>query len=509
MLQLNHVSITLKKDGRDIVKDFNLTINSGDKTAVIGEEGNGKSTLLRWIADPESVESYAECRGNRYCPGKIGFLSQENAVPPDMRIMDYLKGIDLYGDLPMPLWKLHGNMELWTSERPFSVLSGGEKIKIRLVRLLAEHPDVLLLDEPTNDLDLDTLFWMEGFIRAVPQPVLYVSHDETLLENTSNIVVHLEQIKKKNECRCTVEKSGYRDYVENRLGRLDKQEQVARKQRADYESQQARWQQIYNKVEHQQNTITRADPGGARLLKKKIHALKSQEKRIERQKEDFEDIPSVEEAISLVFDRCPALPKGKRILDWELPVLEVEGRVLASGLHLHVAAGERVGLVGENGAGKTTCLRKLWAELKSRTDLRAGYMPQEYADVLDYGQTPVEFLVPSGEKAAVTRARSCLGSLRFKPEEMEKTIGELSGGQKAKLLLLHLMLDECQVLVLDEPTRNLSPLSNPVIRRSLAAFPGTILCVSHDRKFLREVCTAVYRLSDEGLTPYELPGEAN
>ena len=92
---------------------------------------------------------------------------------------------------------------------------------------------------------------------------------------------------------------------------------------------------------------------------------------------------------------------------------------------------------------------------------------------------------------------------------MVQTIGELSGGQKAKLLLLHLMLDECQVLLLDEPTRNLSPLSNPVIRRSLAAFPGTILCVSHDRKFLREVCTAVYRLSDEGLAPYELPEEAN
>ena len=187
-----------------------------------------------------------------------------------MRITDYLKGIDLYNDLPNPLWELHGNMELWTSERPFSVLSGGEKVKIRLVRLLAEHPDVLLLDEPTNDLDLDTLFWMEGFIRAVPQPVLYVSHDETLLENTANVVVHLEQIKKKNECRCTVEKTGYRDYVENRLGRLDKQEQVARKQRTDYERQQARWQQIYSKVEHQQNTITRADPGGARLLKKKI-----------------------------------------------------------------------------------------------------------------------------------------------------------------------------------------------------------------------------------------------
>lgn len=178
---------------------------------------------------------------------------------------------------------------------------------------------------------------------------------------------------------------------------------------------------------------------------------------------------------------------------------------MARHLRLHVTAGERVAIVGENGSGKTTCLRSIWALLASKPELHAGYMPQDYTEILDYSRTPVDFLVPSGEKEAVTRARSCLGSLRFKPEEMEQEIGELSGGQKAKLLLLRLMLDGSQVLVLDEPTRNLSPLSNPVIRQSLAAYPGTILCVSHDRKFLNEVCTEVYQLTEDGLCPYTLP----
>lgn len=505
MFQLNHVDIALKKDGRKIVEGFHLTINPGDKVALIGEEGNGKSTLLQWIADPDRVESYADCKGIRRISGTVGFFSQENDIPGETRVSDFLKGIDLYGGLPIPLWKIHGDMELWTSERPFSVLSGGEKVKVRLVRLLAEHPDLFLLDEPTNDLDLETLIWLEAFVREIPQPVLYVSHDETLLENTANVIVHLEQIKKKHECRCTVERMGYREYVEARLGRLNKQEQIARKQRADYENQQARWRQIYSKVEHQQETITRANPGGGRLLKKKIHALKSQEKRVERQKEDFEEIPSVEEAIQLTFGNCPPAPRGKRILDWEQSFLEAGGRILAQNLSLHVTAGERVAIVGDNGAGKTTCLRRLWTMLASNPSLHAGYMPQDYAEVLDYGRTPVDFLAPDGEKSAVTRARSGLGNMRFKPEEMEQKIGDLSGGQKAKLLLLHLMLNGSQVLVLDEPTRNLSPLSNPVIRGALAAFPGTILCVSHDRKFLREVCTTVYRLSEKGLTPYRLP----
>lgn len=505
MLQLNDVDIALKKDGRKIVEGFHLTIHPGDKAALIGEEGNGKSTLLRWIADPDSVEPYAECKGTRRVSGTVGFLSQESDIPAGIRVSDYLNGVDLYTGMPIPLWKIHGDMELWTSERPFSVLSGGEKIKVLLARLLAEQCDCYLLDEPTNDLDLDTLIWLEAFVREIPQPVLYVSHDETLLENTANVIIHLEQIKKKHECRCTVERMGYREYTEARLGRLNRQEQIARKQRADYESQQARWRQIYSKVEYQQETITRANPGGARLLKKKIHALKSQEKRIERQKEDFEEIPSVEEAIALRFDNCPPAPRGKRILDWELPVLKAGDRILARNLSLHVTAGERVAIVGDNGAGKTTCLRRIWSVLASRPDLCAGYMPQDYTEVLDYGLTPVDFLAPDGEKSAVTRARSCLGSMKFKPEEMEQMIGDLSGGQKAKLLLLRLMLTGAQVLVLDEPTRNLSPLSNPVIRGALAAYPGTILSVSHDRKFLREVCTTVYRLSEKGLTLYRLP----
>ena len=112
MLRLQQVHIALKKDGYDLVKGFDLTIGPGDKAAVIGEEGNGKSTLLRWIADPDSVENYAECEGLCHCTGTIGLLSQENGVPGDRRVSDYLQGVDLYGGLPVPLWKMHGDMAL-------------------------------------------------------------------------------------------------------------------------------------------------------------------------------------------------------------------------------------------------------------------------------------------------------------------------------------------------------------------------------------------------------------
>lgn len=155
--------------------------------------------------------------------------------------------------------------------------------------------------------------------------------------------------------------------------------------------------------------------------------------------------------------------------------------------------------MGRNGAGKTTLLRLIAAELLCRRDIHAAYMSQDYTDTLPPDQTPVDYLAPSGRKDDITKARTFLGSIRYAREEMFHPIRELSGGQKAKLLLTKMMLDDVNVLIMDEPTRNFSPLSGPRVRAVLQGYGGSIISVSHDRKFLAEVCDKVYCLTENGL----------
>ena len=173
---------------------------------------------------------------------------------------------------------------------------------------------------------------------------------------------------------------------------------------------------------------------------------------------------------------------------------------LFKGLDLDIPAGRITAVVGPSGSGKTTLLRRIAAVMLPRGDIRAGYMPQSYTETVDQSLTPVEFLTGgSGEKAVLTRAKTCLGSMKYTPEECSHSISGLSGGQKAKLFLLKMILDSNNVLILDEPTRNFSPLSGPVIRRMLKDFPGCIISVSHDRRFIEEVGENVYELTENGL----------
>ena len=186
----------------------------------------------------------------------------------------------------------------------------------------------------------------------------------------------------------------------------------------------------------------------------------------------------------------------------DIPVLTtVDGsRVLAENVTLEVRGSEKIGIVGYNGCGKTTLIARIAEELLARKDLRAQYMPQNYEELLDLDVTPVDYLDTTGDKEERTRIRTYLGSLKYTADEMDHPIRELSGGQKAKVLLLKLSMSGANVLILDEPTRNFSPLSGPVIRRMLKDFPGAIISVSHDRKYLSEVCSTIYRLTPEGLS---------
>ncbi|MBQ2096228.1 MAG: ABC-F family ATP-binding cassette domain-containing protein, partial [Firmicutes bacterium] len=225
-------------------------------------------------------------------------------------------------------------------------------------------------------------------------------------------------------------------------------------------------------------------------------------KRFEREDARMTEKPVMENPIDFTLgENADPIPAGKTVLDFELPRLSApdESRLLAENIRLLVRGPEKVCIIGRNGCGKTTLLKEICEQLKNRTDVRAAYMPQNYADLLDLSKTPVDCICTKGDAEERTMVRTFLGALRFTTAEMEHPASALSGGQQAKIFLLRLNLSGANVLLLDEPTRNFSPLSGPVIRRMLAAFPGAILSVSHDRKYIEEVCGTVYELTEAGL----------
>lgn len=506
MLQVNHLTLVHKKDLRTLVQDLSFVCNEGDKVAIIGEEGNGKSTLLQWIYDNERIESYCQWTGEVSGASSAGYLAQQLSEEEKglsvyefcMRSENFLELS--YGELSDISRQLSFPAEEYYSERPVSTLSGGERIKLQLSRLLFDGPTVLLLDEPSSDIDLSTLRWLEAFISGFPGIVIYISHDEVLMEKTATAILHVEHPREGKPPRCTFSRVDYRTYVERRLAGISDQERRARKEKAEYDEKMERYRRIQQSVEHAQNVVSRQDPSTGRLLKKKMHAVTSMGRRFEREAENMTKLPEVEEAVFLRFSPEIALPAGKTVLELQLDKLCVDDRELSRDLRLRVTGGEKIGIMGQNGAGKTTLLRLIAGELCARRDIRAAYMPQDYADILPKDQTPLEFLAPGGHKDDVTRASIFLGGIRFKREEMFHTIGELSGGQKAKIFLTQMMLESSNVLILDEPTRNFSPLSQPRIRAVLRSYAGSIISVSHDRRYLCEVCDKVYCLSGVGLT---------
>ena len=381
-------------------------------------------------------------------------------------------------------------------------LSGGEKIKVQLMRLFMQDATVLLLDEPSNDIDITTLELLEKLIQEWKHIVLFISHDETLIEHTANMVIHLEQIKRKTKSRYTVEKCTYPDYVKNRLHRMERQEQKAMSDRREKELRDEKYQKVYQSVQSALGNCSRQAPAVAKNLKDKMHTVKSMGRRFEKADENMTEMPEQEEAIFFKLgDKSASIPAGKTVMEYHLPKLQTpEGeRTLSEKIDLKIRGSEKICIVGANGAGKTTLLKKIAEELRNRTDVHTEYMPQNYEEQLNLDLTPVEYLAPSGDKKEQTKVRTYLGSLKYTTDEMEHSIRELSGGQKAKVLLLKMSLGGANVLVLDEPTRNFSPLSGPVIRKMLREFPGAIISISHDRRYMEEVCDKVYVLSETGL----------
>ncbi len=531
MLQIKNLSLTHRKDLHTLAENFSLTLNPKDKAVLIGEEGNGKSTILRWIYDPALIESYMEAKGERILAReRLSYLPQELS-PEDAQktVYEYFsEEPQFFEKNPRELAELSARLQMtadfFYSEQLMGTLSGGERVRTELLRALLSDPTTLLLDEPSNDIDIRTLEFLEKLINDFPGIVLYISHDETLIENTANMVIHLEQLRHKTLSRWTVSRLAYRDYVSQRESKMEHQEEMARSDRREKKIRDEKFRRIQEKVE-----ANLLDPSHGmhdalgRLAKKKMHAVKSMGRRFEREDENMTEFPETEEAIFFKLGtEKSVMPAGKTVLEYRLPALYAEDdggtrfsdsrpdlrcnpetgthRLLSRGIFLRIRGPERVCIIGDNGCGKTTLLRKIVETLRERTDLRCEYMPQNYEELLDFSETPVDYLDKTGDKEERTRIRTYLGAMKFTGSEMDHPIRELSGGQKAKVFLLRMSLSDANLLILDEPTRNFSPLSGPVIRSLLSSFPGAILSVSHDRKFISEVCTRVLELTPEGLS---------
>lgn len=513
MFQIKNVTLVHRKDLRTIIDDLSLVINAGDRIVMIGEEGNGKSTLMKWIYDPALIEDYVEYSGEKAMSGeKLGYLPQE--LPEEDKnksVYEFFCESSFFEDLsPGELSKTANDFgvekEFYYRDQKMKTLSGGERVKARMMRILMERPTILLLDEPSNDIDIETLELMEKLINGWKGAVLFISHDETLIEQTANKVVHFEQLRRKTKCRHTVANMPYGQYVEERLHNFEKQEQMAITDRKEKEIRDARYRRLLSQVEHAQGSVSRQAPSVGKNLKDKMHSVKSMGKRYERLDEQMTEMPEQEEAIFFKLGNdTSAIPSGKWVIQYEKEeLLSADGsRVLARDVVLKVRGPEKIGIVGTNGCGKTTLISEISKELLERPDLRAVFMPQDYEKMLDMDMTPVDYLDSSGDKEERTRIRTYLGALKYTADEMDHPIRELSGGQKAKVLLLKMSMSGANVLILDEPTRNFSPLSGPVIRRMLREFPGAVISVSHDRKYLSEVCDRVYRLTESGLAVVE------
>ena len=507
MIQIQHLTITHTKDLRELVHDLNLTIATGEKVAIIGEEGNGKSSLLALLVNPKTHFGHLSYEGtiNKPDSPQVYIPQQISDDLQSLTLNDYFFAdtYDLdYATLYRLADELHFDSDRFASSQLISSLSGGEKLKIQLIRELARPHDIIFLDEPSNDMDLTTITWLKDFIKHSEQAIIYISHDEDLLSKTADTIIHLELFKRRRQARTSVEHLDYDNYSQQRYDAFQQQMQQAKTEKKAYDKAMAKHRRIKQNV---QTTLRNThDSTQGRLVAKKMKAVLSQEKRYDRLAQDMTQMPDKEDSIELFFSHITPLPQGKYLLNLDKKQINIAPHLTIDHLKLSLKGQEKIGIVGDNGCGKSTLLHFLYQELSKKTDLTIGYMPQRYDAILPVELSPIAFLSKTGDKTEREIISSHLANLNFSHDEMNHAISDLSGGQKGKLLLLHLVLESPQLLILDEPTRNFSPTSQPQVRQLFENYPGAIITVSHDVNYLRQVCQKIYRLDSHDLKEVEI-----
>ena len=497
-MQIKNLIIKLKKDGRTIIDNLTFSINDGDRLALIGEEGNGKSTLLKTITNLDEVLNYAEISGEISRDERIAIVPQiaTNEVL-DKNLNELLFSKDNLSVDISSFYKTINlfNVDVSDLERKLETYSGGERIKILISLAIAKSPTLLVLDEPTNDIDFKSIGVLEKILKDFNGKIVFASHDTYFIENIATKIMHFELIKNKSQSRITVSSNNYDRYMKLREEQISTQAQRSKNEKARMDEKEERWRRIHDSVEHDLRKEKNASLG--RYLKKTMHKVKAHEKLIEWEKEKMTKKPEYEEQIFVNYNKEKLIENGKCVLNLHLKVLRASDKILAKDINLESYGNNKIAIVGKNGAGKTTLLNIIKDNISK--DLRVSYMPQNYEEELTVHKNAIEYLRNDFTKDEETRIRTYLASLKFTKDEVTKSVSELSGGQKAKLFFARMQLMEPDILVLDEPTRNISPLSLPSISNEMKTFGGAIFFISHDRYFINHVADEIYELDESGL----------
>ncbi len=520
-----------KAYGTDVVlEDASFAINAGEKIGIIGKNGAGKTTLLNMLTGEwEATEGeffvsqdakigYLKQRDNFFRSDTVikaidGIFEDIHKVEREIEAVtskiDELrhKGLEPSEDLIKSFDRLHMEFErlggytyksemtgILTSmafsqadyQKKISELSGGERTRLALAGLLLEKPDILLLDEPTNHLDIDTLRWLEQYLAAYKGTVLIVSHDRYFLDKVVNRIFEVEHK------RLYTYKGSYSQYAEQKRIRRESELKAYNNQQREIRRQE---DMIRIMMEHNtEHLVKRAQSRVKRLAM--LDVLEKPEgdgpKMKFRFKQDFKsgnDVIIAEDLGKTLYDKEPY-------------------RHLFSHVNFDIKRGEKICIVGPNGVGKTTLLRMLLGELKPTegrfklgTNVAFGYYDQGQ-QLLHDDLTVIEELRDEYHRYTDTELRSILGRFLFRGEDVFLNVGSLSGGEKARLTLVKLMMSGANTLILDEPTNHMDIESKEVFEEALKDFEGTAIIVSHDRYFLQKIPTRMFELTPEGIKEY-------
>jgi len=504
LLQID--GITLHFGDRPLFDNVNTIVNSGERIGLVGPNGAGKSTLLKIIAGEQQADSGSISMSNE---ATVGYLPQDGVEPdPDLTVFEEVEhafadimrlrsefdavqtkletaasdsaehdeALSQFGEIQHQLensgsYTLQADIErilvgLGFDEEDFkrstTEFSGGWLMRIALAKLLLQNPTYLLLDEPTNHLDIESLQWIESFLKNYEGAVIIVSHDRAFLDNVTNRTLALRM-------GSLDEYAGNYSFYEKKYA---KEKELLKQQ---YENQQKEIKQTQEFIDRFRYKATKAKQVQSRI----------------KQLEKMEQIELEQEQSEISFQFPPPERSGQVVMKLEDVVKKYEDNTVFDGIDYEIERGDKIAVVGPNGAGKSTMIRIL-AGLEPITDgkrevgynVTPGYFAQHQADELEPKNTPLDEMRLAGSHESETKLRTILGSFLFVGDDVFKKVSVLSGGEKSRVALAKMLLNSGNFLIFDEPTNHLDMQSKNILQQALQQFPGTLMIVSHDRDFL-------------------------